>query len=94
MRFIAFAVAAGLATSAAMAQDMTVENGVLTYEVFENTVDHADLADCPADLAGEDRFCRANLHRETLNIFVFSHEGDQPLIGVTRIPVEEITLPQ
>ncbi|MDO5646563.1 hypothetical protein [Paracoccus sp. (in: a-proteobacteria)] len=80
-----YVIAASLMGTAAMAQ------GVLTYDVFEHAIDHADLTDCPADLAGDDRFCRATLHNEDLNVFVFSLDGDQPLIAVKSYPLEDVT---
>lgn len=54
----------------------------LTYEVFEQTVDHLDLAVCPAPLAAAGRFCRLTTHADALNVFVFSEDGDQPLVAV------------
>ena len=36
-------------------------DGVLTYEMFEAAVPHADLAECPAGLARDDSFCRLTL---------------------------------
>ena len=55
---------------------------VLTYQVFEDTIDHADLAECPPRLAHEGRFCRVELHNGALHIFAFKEDGDQPLQAV------------
>lgn len=53
----------------------------LTYEVFETAVPHVDMAVCPIDLAQEGLFCRMSVHAEQINVFVFSEEGDQPMVG-------------
>jgi len=60
----------------------------LTYEIFEQTVDHVDLAVCPVPLAGPGRFCRLTTHADALNVFVFSEDGDQPLIAVEAWPAD------
>lgn len=52
-----------------------------TYEMFEQSVPHLDLAVCPAPLAGPDRFCRFTAQSDGLNVFVFSETGEQPLIA-------------
>ncbi|MCV2880804.1 hypothetical protein [Actibacterium sp. XHP0104] len=52
-----------------------------TYEMFESAVTHADLAECPPELAGENRFCRATLHLDALNVFAFDDAGDTPLVA-------------
>jgi hypothetical protein len=61
---------------------------VFTYLEFENSVPHIDLAVCPAPLAGPARFCRLTTHAEQLNVFVFSEEGDQPLIAFRSWPAD------
>lgn len=60
----------------------------LTYEIFEQSVDHLDLAVCPVPLAGPDRFCRITAHADALNVFVFSEAGDQPLIAFQSWPAD------
>ncbi|MFB2532263.1 hypothetical protein ACEYYB_00735 [Paracoccus sp. p4-l81] len=62
---------------------------VLDYATFEATVPHADLTDCPAALAGPDRFCRMTLAAETIGVWVFSLNGDQPLLALQTYDVEE-----
>lgn len=62
----------------------------LSYEIFENAIPHIDLAACPTDLSGSDRFCRATLYKEAVNIFAFSEEGDQPLVGFLRYDAEQM----
>lgn len=71
-----------------------VPMAVMNYETFEATVDHGDLAECPAAMAREDRFCRAVLHGDSLHVFAFSHDFDQPLQAVIAYPLDEISFPQ
>ncbi len=59
-----------------------LENGVFTYEVFEQAVDHVDLENCPAEFDPEIVFCRMTLATEMANIFVFAFEGEQPLLAI------------
>jgi len=60
----------------------TVENGVLTYTLFEHAVEHADLETCPTGYDDNAVFCRLTLANEQAHVFVFSHEGDQPLVAI------------
>ena len=54
-------------------------DGVLTYEMFEAAVPHADLADCPAALARDDSFCRLTLAEGALTVWMFRNSGRQDL---------------
>jgi hypothetical protein len=63
----------------------------LTYEAFEASVPHINLADCPAALAAEGRFCRLTLAQDQLSIFAFSEEGDQPMVAVKSWPADGLT---
>lgn len=72
-----FAVPAlSLSLSAAQAQDALP----FTYDMFESSVQHIDIATCPPEVAAENRFCRATLYLDAFHIFVFADEGDQPLV--------------
>jgi|GEM_PF-1107736 len=86
--------AAGTGAGAALATGMTAKgshSGVtMTYEVFEATVPHADLADCPIPLLGDGRFCRLGIAGEDVAVFVFSEEGDQPMIEVRTWPADSV----
>lgn len=53
----------------------------LTYQIFEAAVPHVDLAACPVELAAEGVFCRLALLNEEIHVFVFSEEGDQPMVN-------------
>lgn len=57
-------------------------DGVLTYEMFEAAVPHADLADCPAGLARDDSFCRLTLAEGALTVWVFRNSGRQDLLAL------------
>ncbi|MCB6177279.1 hypothetical protein LHP98_03945 [Rhodobacter sp. Har01] len=59
-----------------------------TYAMFEESVPHVDLDVCPVPLDGPDRFCRMTSQLATLNVFVFSDQGDQPLIAYRSWPAE------
>lgn len=71
-----------------------VPMAVMTYETFEATVDHADLAECPKALAAEGRFCRVVLHGEALHVFAFSEDLDQPMQAVMEYPLDAIKFPE
>jgi len=72
--------------SAAMAEEPAAIP--MTYEMFEQGVSHLDMAVCPVPLAGPERFCRVSAQSEMLNVFVFSENGDQPLIGYQSWPAD------
>ena len=56
--------------------------GQFTYEVFEATVEHADLEGCPAEFDTDAVFCRVTIASDLAHIFAFSYNGDQPLLAV------------
>ena len=57
-----------------------------TYLEFESAVPHIDLAVCPVPLAAPGRFCRVTTHADQINVFVFSEDGDQPLVAFETWP--------
>lgn len=59
-----------------------LENGSMTYEVFEASVPHSDLENCPAEYNSDQNFCRLTMAHGQLNVFVFSHEGEQILQAI------------
>ena len=83
LRFAILAIAATLPGMAA-ADDFIP----LTYEEFEAAVPHIDLPVCPVPLAAPDRFCRMTTHADQLNVFVFSEDGDQPLVALRSWPAD------
>lgn len=70
-----------------------LENGVLTYAVFEASIEHVDLEGCPADFDPDANFCRMTLASDLAHVFVFSYEGDQPLLAVKNYELGDGFLP-
>jgi hypothetical protein len=46
------------------------------YAQFEHLVPHLDMAECPSDLAAENRFCRLAVSAEQAVVFVFDYDTD------------------
>lgn len=82
---ISLYVAALFAASAGHAQ-------TFTYADFEPTIAHLDLETCPPGLAQGDVFCRLTVHHETLHVFVFSLDGDQPFLAVRSYEPDEFAI--
>ncbi|MDD8024697.1 MAG: hypothetical protein PHX82_16520 [Paracoccaceae bacterium] len=59
-----------------------------TYLMFEAAVPHVDMPVCPVDLAAEGRFCRMSLLNDEIHVFVFSEDGDQPLVDFRSWPMD------
>ncbi|WP_415183300.1 hypothetical protein [Phaeovulum sp.] len=53
----------------------------MTYAMFEAGVPHIDMALCPEPLDGPDRFCRLTVANDQINVFVFTTEGDSPMVA-------------
>ncbi|MFZ7092244.1 hypothetical protein [Primorskyibacter sp. 2E233] len=70
-----------------------LEGGTLTYEVFEASVAHVDIESCPAEFDPEAVFCRMTLVNDAAHVFVFSFEGDQPLLAVKSYELNDGFLP-
>ena len=68
-----------LLVSPALADDPAPH--VLTYAEFEQSVPHVDMPACPVALATADHFCRMTLQNDAINVFVFTTEGDSPLVA-------------
>ena len=68
-------------------------NGQFTYEVFEATVEHADLEGCPADFDTDAVFCRVTIASDLAHIFAFSYNGDQHLLAVKSYELTDGFLP-
>ena len=56
-------------------------NGQFTYEIFEATVEHADLEGCSAEFDPGAVFCRVTIASDLAHIFAYSHNGNQPLLA-------------
>ncbi len=68
-------------------------NGALTYDVFEASIEHVDLATCPVDFDSDANFCRMTLAAEMAHVFVFSYDGAQPLLAVKSYELGDGFLP-
>ena len=71
------------------AAETVLDGGPFTYEVFEVSVEHADLATCPDGLNNDQVFCRLTIAADQAHIFVFSYDGDQPLTQVRSYELED-----
>ncbi|MEL7000658.1 MAG: hypothetical protein AAFP68_20590, partial [Pseudomonadota bacterium] len=74
-----------LTAAACAAAIASVANGAephsLTYSEFEESVPHFDLEDCPTSIATPKTFCRVSFNGDAVHVFVFSEDGEQPLVG-------------
>ena len=68
-------------------------NGTLTYEIFETSVEHVDLAGCPADFDTDVVFCRMTLAADLAHVFVFAYADNQPLLAVKSYELDDGFLP-
>ncbi|WP_425090296.1 hypothetical protein [Tropicimonas sp. S265A] len=68
-------------------------NAVFTYELFEATVDHVDLVNCPVEFDPDAVFCRMTLASEMANVFVFSFDDAQPPLAVKSYDLEGDFMP-
>lgn len=90
---LCFASLFSLAAVAVQADTTDVLAGKMTYEVFEHSIEHADLAACPAEFDDDTQFCRMTLADDRLHIFVFGLDGDQTLMAVKSYDLDD-GLPQ
>lgn len=68
-------------------------NGVLSYEVFEASITHADMETCPVEFDSDAVFCRLTLANDGAHVFVFSYDGEQPLLAVKHYELDGDFLP-
>ena len=85
---------AGVAAPINLAQPRETPAGAMTYEIFEATVEHGDMPNCPKALAAEGRFCRVVLQNDMLHVFAFSEDGDQPMLAVLEYPLDAVAFPK
>ena len=65
-------LASALAAAVALAAGATrADECAMSYALFEATVPHVDLTECPAALARDGAFCRLALGAEAAHVFVF-----------------------
>lgn len=90
---LAFVAAPALAQQAGPTVTET-PNGVMTYGIFEPTVEHGDMEDCPAALAQEGRMCRLVLQNDALWVFAFAADGDMEMQAVAEYPLGAFSFPE
>ncbi len=59
------------------------------YEAFEAAVPHTDLENCPAEFDADSYFCRLTRKGNNGSVFVFSYDGEQPLVAIRGYPLGE-----
>jgi hypothetical protein len=82
---LAFPASAGLASAPLQKSHRATEylrDATMTYQLFEATVPHVDLAACPPEFDAEVVFCRMTLANNMAHIFAFALEGEQKLMVV------------
>ena len=62
------------------------------YSDFEAAVPHLDLDACPAGLAEGPAFCRVTLGHDSVHVFAFEEEDDQPFLAMRSYFEGEFTL--
>ena len=92
MRFLSALALASFAAPALADDAMMKDGGALTYEMFETAIQHVNLAECPAALAGEGRFCRVTMHNDAFHVFAFTEDGEQPMVGLRSYYEDEIDI--
>lgn len=75
--------------TAAQADTTTLDKGQMTYEIFEHSIGHVDLATCPDGFDDDKVFCRLTVADERAHVFAFAYEGDQVLEAVRSYEFDE-----
>ncbi|KPP87801.1 MAG: hypothetical protein HLUCCO07_02925 [Rhodobacteraceae bacterium HLUCCO07] len=73
----------------AQADTVALDNGQMTYEIFEHSVGHVDLATCPEGFDNDKVFCRLTVAEERAHVFAFAFEGDQLLQAIRSYEFDE-----
>ena len=76
-RYILASLLTAVLSTAQAAEDKT-----LTYADFEASVTHLDLENCPKELDQTGVFCRLAIGSDALHVYVFSEDGDSPLVDL------------
>jgi hypothetical protein len=63
-------------------ETVSLDDARMTYEIYETSIEHADLSGCPEGIDEARHFCRLTLAAERAHVFVFALDGDQPLVAV------------
>lgn len=64
----------------------------LNYEIFEYSVSHIDMEECPDVAMAETAFCRANIGGEAIHVYYFSNDGERCLLKVVSYAEGEYSL--
>jgi hypothetical protein len=64
----------------------------LVYADFEAAVPHLDLDSCPSGIAEGPVFCRVTLGHDSVHVFSFAEDGDQPFVAMRTYYEDEFTL--
>jgi len=72
---------------------ITVTDGQFTYAAFEASVEHVDLEGCPVEFDNDSMFCRMTLASDLAHVFVFSYDGDSPLLAIKAYELDNGFLP-
>jgi len=64
----------------------------MTYVQFEAAIPHIDVDDCPAEVAGKDRFCRGSANGDSIHVFAFDFDGDKCLAALRSYDKNEFKL--
>jgi hypothetical protein len=54
----------------------------MAYVNFQAAIPHVDVENCPAELAGKDRFCRASITGDQVHVYAFDFDGDKCLLAM------------
>lgn len=73
----------------AQAETVALDNGQMTYEIFEHSVGHVDLATSPEGFDNDKVFCRLTVAEERAHVFAFAFEGDQLLQAIRSYEFDE-----
>jgi len=87
---LAATLLAGVIAVPALAQ--TAPACPMTYKQFEAAIPHIDVDDCPAEVAGKDRFCRGSANGDSIHVFAFDFDGDKCLAALRSYDKNEFTL--
>lgn len=56
--------------------------GEFTYALFESSVSHVDLEECPAQVTATDVFCRATILHDGIHVYVFEKAHDMGFVDM------------
>jgi len=68
------------------------EDCPFNYEIFELTVPHVDLEECPTRKSSDGAFCRLSMGGAQVHLFIFDTEGDNCLLRVESFYEEDYSL--